>query len=208
MGRPREFDQQKALDAALDLFWEKGYEATSLADLTAAMKLQKASLYNAFGDKKSLFLAALERYQTESIGEIEEELAKGFVLTALRRWLKNVVDFLTSKEGAKGCLCFNAATEMVPHDAEVAAQVQHHIKAMQKVVVQALLRGQASGEINQSLDTQATAWHLINGLAGLQVIAKCKPTRKTLTGIAAALLVPVTSNSSTSAEFSDGNLYR
>lgn len=93
MGRLREFDEEKALDAAMQLFWEKGYAATSLSDLTAKMEIQKPSLYSAFGDKEGLFEAALRRYTNLHAARIRTKLQSGkSVKEAIRTLFENIVE--------------------------------------------------------------------------------------------------------------------
>src|SRR5690606_26441621 len=92
MGRPREFDPDAALDAAMAAFWDRGYEATSMADLMAVMGLQKGSIYKAFGDKRQLYLAALRRYLERASQQIADRLrASPTALGALEEWLASSV---------------------------------------------------------------------------------------------------------------------
>src|SRR4051812_18827446 len=113
MARPTEFDRDEAVRRALDLFWAKGYAATSLDDLTAAMGIGRGSLYNAFGDKHALFLEALDRYRADRLGQLRRVLeaapsARAGVAAALR----GTVGALWSEAPRRGCLLANSAAEL------------------------------------------------------------------------------------------------
>lgn len=113
MARLREFDKEKALDAAMQLFWEKGYAATSLSDLTAKMEIQRPSLYAAFGDKEGLFEAALRRYTNLHAASIRTKLQKEqSVKEAIRIFFENMVEEEYKKESNKGCFCINTMVEI------------------------------------------------------------------------------------------------
>jgi len=124
MARPREFDEAVALDAAMDCFWREGYEATSVRDLAARMGITGTSLYNAFGDKRSLFRQALQRYAERStrerIARLESTLPPK---QAIRAFLGEIVERSLDDRDRRGCLLVNSALEIAPHDPEVAAEV-------------------------------------------------------------------------------------
>ena len=109
MGRPRAFDRDKALDQALHLFWEKGYEGTSIADLTGAMGINPPSLYAAFGNKEALFRAALDRYENFRDQIMEEAFAAPTAREAMTRLLEGTADRLSDKDKPKGCLMVQGA---------------------------------------------------------------------------------------------------
>ena len=117
VGRPREFDEEQALEAAMDVFWEKGFEATSMADLCAATGLHKGSLYQAFGDKHALFMQALKAYADR---EFHETAAVAFAHDSPLASIRAVVGTVCKEalEG-KGCLMINSLVELAPHDPEV-----------------------------------------------------------------------------------------
>ena len=123
VGRPREFDEEQVLAAAMEAFWRKGYEATSLVDLTAATGLNKASLYRVFGDKHQLFKSALQHYAQTEFQKVAAVVRSDVSpLTNLRA----VVDKITSDAGSeKGCMMINSLVELAPHDAEVNAMLGH-----------------------------------------------------------------------------------
>src|SRR3984957_16068770 len=109
MGRPREFDTDAALEKAMRLFWAKGYEGTSIADLTETLGISKPSLYAAFGDKQSLFRAALERYAAGPASYVAEALGKPTAREVAGHLLRGAADLDTDSTNPGGCLTVNGA---------------------------------------------------------------------------------------------------
>ena len=123
MGRPREFDEPAALDAAMDCFWRQGYEATSVRDLAAQMGISGTSLYNAFGDKRSLFRDVLNRYAERSTRERIARLEAALPpKEAIRAFLGEIVERALDAD-RRGCLLVNTTLEIARHDPEVGAVV-------------------------------------------------------------------------------------
>src|SRR5271156_6150122 len=120
MARPREFNEEIALGAAIECFWRHGYEATSVRDLAAAMGISGPSLYNTFGDKRALFAKALESYLDQSaramIKRVEESLPPK---KAVRRFLDEIIESSVSDRERRGCFLINSALEVAPHDSEL-----------------------------------------------------------------------------------------
>lgn len=115
MVRQREFDEEKALDEALLLFWEKGYRATTLSDLTAKMGIQRPSLYSAFGDKEELFEAALRKYTTQHAAHIRTKLQNNLsVKEAFHTLFAELVEEEYGHGPSKGCFCINTIVELAP----------------------------------------------------------------------------------------------
>src|SRR5574338_661411 len=111
MARPREFDVDDALDRATQLFWARGYEATSVQDLVDALGVNRASLYATFGDKAQLFEAVLERYGEQVNGALVKALAPPTAgVEAVRAWFKVLIEMATQPRGARGCLFLNTVT--------------------------------------------------------------------------------------------------
>ena len=133
-GRPRSFDEAAALDAAMQVFWQKGFEATSLDDLTKAMGLSRSSFYAAFGNKQTLFLRAVEHYSRRGLESLKDiaETSDGDVVDAMLQALANPAG------GARGCLLINCITELAPHDDQVAAIGRKHLEAIEDMFAQAL----------------------------------------------------------------------
>lgn len=128
-GRPRSFDEAAALDAAMLVFWQKGFEATSLDDLTKAMGLSRSSFYAAFGSKQTLFLRAVEHYSRRGLQSLKEvaETAEGDAVEAMLQALAN------PEGGSRGCLLINCITELAPHDDQVAEIGRRHLEAIEDI---------------------------------------------------------------------------
>ena len=134
VGRPREFDPEFVLDAAMRAFWAKGYEATSMSDLMAVTGLHKGSLYQAFGDKHSLFVQSLTRYLQDMASQVQKIIVVAETpLDALRSVLHRMIDIVDTHDGCPmGCMAINSLIELAPHDPEVQKILHDHISAMEK----------------------------------------------------------------------------
>lgn len=184
MARPKEFDEEQALAAALEVFWEKGYEAASVQDLTERMGIQKASLYNTFGDKHALFVRALSAYSAETLEWYRQQLERpGSLRSLLVAMFREMTDGCEEDDDCRGCLCVNAAVELAPHDPAIAALLEQHNQAQEELFRRALERAQRAGEIPADLDTVATARYLLNVIAGLGVARKGGPSMERLNDI-------------------------
>ena len=141
MARPREFDIEEALDSAMQVFWAKGYEATSLPDLLAAMGIARGSLYKAFTDKRSIYLAALDRYDRTAVAEAAamlQERGRGDGADRIRRLLKSAADAVALRNDRRGCLLCNAAVDQAPADPEAAVKVLAMMKRLERAIEAAL----------------------------------------------------------------------
>ncbi|MTI42797.1 TetR/AcrR family transcriptional regulator [Roseibium hamelinense] len=133
-GRPRGFDEAKALEAALQVFWKQGYEATSLDDLTSAMGISRSSFYGAFGSKQSVLTAALKTYSDANLARLREIAIKGGTDP-----VGAMLVALTGLEaGQKGCLLVNCITELAPHQEEVAALGRRHLEQIERILAEAV----------------------------------------------------------------------
>ncbi len=170
VGRPREFDEEQALEAAMDVFWEKGFEATSMADLCAATGLHKGSLYQAFGDKHALFMRALKAYADR---EFHETAAVAFAHESPLASIRAVVGAVCKEalEG-KGCLMINSLVELAPHDPEVHKAVGAEGERRLRVLTDLLEKARQAGEIRSELDASMLARQLMIAFAGSAAMAK------------------------------------
>ncbi|MCP5368716.1 MAG: TetR/AcrR family transcriptional regulator [Hyphomicrobiales bacterium] len=176
MGRPREFDADSALRNAMQVFWAKGYEATSLCDLTGAMGLSRSSLYETFGGKQDLFLAALDQYGRDNLDRLAALLAAGgSPRAAIARAFDAVIERLLAEPRPCGCMIGNSAVELAPHDARVRDRLAAALAGIEGLYRDAIRRGQAAGEISTRHDAQALARYLVGSLNGLQVLGKVNP---------------------------------
>jgi TetR/AcrR family transcriptional repressor of nem operon len=179
MARTREFDEEKVLDAAMQLFWEKGYEATSLSDLTLRMGIQRPSIYSTFGDKRELFETSLRKYTMARAAEMRTRLAGiSSVKEAFRTFFAEIVDEEYNAERlSRGCFCINTMVELAPHDEKFEILTREHQMYLSVIFQENIERGMRSGELNPSLDAKAVAQALIVSLIGLTVFMKSRPNR-------------------------------
>jgi TetR/AcrR family transcriptional regulator, transcriptional repressor for nem operon len=133
-GRPRAFDEAEVMGAALQVFWQQGYEATSLDDLTAAMGLSRSSFYSVFGSKQGVFIAALKSY-SEAALEALEDLSEGPADEAVMSMMSALAD---PKGGPRGCMLVNCITELAPHQEEVAAIGRRHLERIEELFAKAI----------------------------------------------------------------------
>jgi len=162
VARTKEFDPDAALQSALELFWRRGYEATSMADLVEELGIGRASIYATFGNKHELYLKALERYA-------EPGPALPAVRTVVRRFGGEAA---TEEARLNGCFITNTASELGPHDESAARCVERSWEYIETLLHSALVRAQAQGELPQDRDPLALARMLLTLMQGLRVIGK------------------------------------
>ena len=185
MGRPREFDTREALDQAMQVFWARGYEATSLTDLTKAMGISRSSFYETFGGKRELYLSALGHYDETRVSRVVRRLeGEGTVKERIASVLNDVIDTTVEEGRRSGCFLCNAAVEVAPHDAGLAARVADGLNRMEAAYHRALLEARKRGEIANGRDPRALARFLVSSVNGLQVTAKVQPDRERLEEVA------------------------
>jgi TetR/AcrR family transcriptional repressor of nem operon len=191
-GRPREFREDDVLEAAMRLFWDRGYHATSVADLTAVTGLHKGSLYGAFGDKHALFVAALRRYGAQNLARMDAELADPSPLAGLRRYLRQQAEQAAGTASARGCLMANSALELLPGDTEVAAVVAAHHRAVTDRLAGALDRARAAGELPAARTGPAQARFLFTVVEGLWELGRTTTDPEPLRDVVESALRAVT----------------
>ena len=174
---------------AMHVFWTRGYHATSLTDLLDGTGLSKGSLYKAFGDKKSLFLKALDHYAEEGLEELAEALAApGSVKAAIRAALTIYVPLSAGNTGRRGCMVMATAAEMLPHDPEIGARVQDTFRRIQALLAGAVGRGQATGEITIDQDKRDVARFLTCQIEGMRLLGKVGSTRQEMAAVVEAAM--------------------
>ncbi|MDX2139202.1 MAG: TetR/AcrR family transcriptional regulator [Chloroflexota bacterium] len=184
MARPIEFDRTKALDAAMQVFWCQGYTATSTQDLMQAMGIKPGSLYNAFRDKHTLYLEALERYQ-ETVGScVFEPLMKPNAGSeAIKQVFADLVNQEVSDPQHRGCFMLNATLELASHDNAVRELAEQAQKRGQNAFYAALLNAQSIGAIDQHHDLEQVAAYLVSLIYGVRSAAKARPEHTYLSQI-------------------------
>ncbi|MFE4571807.1 TetR/AcrR family transcriptional regulator [Paenibacillus chitinolyticus] len=178
MGRIREFDEDQVLDAAMQLFWEKGYEATSLSDLTSRMGIQRPSIYSAFGGKKELFEAALRKYTMTRASLIRTKLQSNpSVKEGFRTFFEDVIVEEYAENPRKGCFCINTMVELAPHDEKFEILTREHQMYLAVIFEETIERGIQSGELEIGVNAKALSQALLLSLIGLTVLIKSRPER-------------------------------
>jgi TetR/AcrR family transcriptional repressor of nem operon len=184
MARPREFDEAAVLDAAIEKFWQRGYEATSVRDLADEMNIAGASLYNAFGDKRSLYVRALNRYldQTfrERINRIEPKLPPREAIVA---FLKEIVKQSLTDKRRRGCMLVNSAIESAPRDAEFFDIVAGFLDEVERFFLRCVRNGQKDRTITKAHSAEDLSKSLLGILLGIRVLARVRPERNLLEGL-------------------------
>ncbi|HEY9215485.1 MAG TPA: TetR/AcrR family transcriptional regulator [Ancylobacter sp.] len=188
MARPREFDEEAVLNAAVECFWSRGYEATSVRDLIEKTGLTGASLYNAFGDKRAFYQRALDHYVEISILDRIRRCEAMAPREAIAAFFAEILKRSLDDGQHRGCMLVNAALDVVPHDPgfqDIVAGVLTRIEAFFLGRVRA---GQADGTITLALPAEDLARHLLGVLMGLRVLARVRPERALLEGVVSPAL--------------------
>ena len=172
-GRQREFDLDEALDKAIRVFREQGYNATSIGDLTEAMGLASGSIYKAFKDKRAVFLAALDRYmllRNEQIASVAR--AARTARERLRAVLGFYVESAKGVEGRRGCMVVGSAVELAIADREVAARITAALSRNEALLADLIRQGQADRSISGKIDPDETARVMVCLTQGLRVVGR------------------------------------
>jgi AcrR family transcriptional regulator len=173
MARPVEFNRDEVLDRAMDIFWEKGYEATSLQDLIDSMDLSKSSFYNTFESKHNLFTETLRRYNdcmTRPLAEALNNSVSGidFIVSVFNE----VIDQANTPIGMKGCFLMNTAAEFARNDPAIGDILESGFNKIEVIFLRAIEKAQSLGEIPNDKDASALANFLVCNMSGLKTMAK------------------------------------
>jgi TetR/AcrR family transcriptional regulator, transcriptional repressor for nem operon len=179
MARPKEFDPDKALADALLLFWEKGYEATSVDDLVTRLNLNRSSLYHTFGDKHALFLETLRAYHQRVLRNVGQALAGLPVTEAFRLLCDSIID-AQPPTNRWGCLMVNSITELLPGDSAVATIADAYTADVRRRIRAAIERDQTAGVLITRFAADDLAYYLFNTMQGLKVMSKTGISRSDL----------------------------
>lgn len=172
MARPREFDEERVLDAVMETFWRNGYEGTSAQDLVDATGLGRGSLYAAYANKDGLFEQALRRYHKRAQAQVDKLGQEGSPIGRLRALMIDIVEADLNARQKRGCLATNSAVEMAGRDPGVAELVRRNFDILTRGIEQTIRRGQTAGEIRPEADAGILALFLFNAVQGLRVLAK------------------------------------
>lgn len=173
MARTKDFDENEVLAKAIQLFWYKGYNGTSMQDLVDGLGISRSSLYDTYTDKHTLFVKALESYQTSGAARIREIIENA---ASAKETVKKLLEFATIEllddKQQKGCFMVNAEVEVAPHDAEVSKLVCQNDQQMEQTFYEVIKKGQANGEIKNLQDARSLARFIFNSVKGMRVTAK------------------------------------
>lgn len=173
MARTKDFDENEVLAKAIQVFWHKGYNGTSMQDLVDGLGISRSSLYDTFTDKHTLFLRALDSYQCKGAAQIQEIVnSAGSAKATVKRLLEFTVEELLGDRQQKGCFMVNAEVEVAPHDEEVSSLVCKNDEQMEAAFYEVIQKGKDSGEIKGTKDVRALARFIFNSVKGMQVTAK------------------------------------
>jgi TetR/AcrR family transcriptional repressor of nem operon len=196
LARPRTFHDGTVLDAAVECFWRRGLEATSVRELGAVMRLNAPSLYNAFGDKRALFLAALERYAATTLRPRLDRLAAN---PSPRASILDFFDEIISRSVAdperRGCFVINTALDAAPHDAGIAKAINAYFSEIEAFFRDRLIAARETCEVASAIEPPEVARLLLGLLIAIRVLARTGATRATLESMARpalAMLEPPT----------------
>ena len=173
MARQKEFEKEEVLEKAMDAFWRFGFEKTSMQSLVKNMGINRSSLYETFGDKRSLFEAAITHYEkTRMQGMVDCLLEIGASKPAIAKVFDSLIDQSISDEDRRGCFLTNTAIELSPHDPSVAKKIATDMKIVEKAFYRVLVNAQAKGEIALEKDLNQIAQYLTSSFQGIRVMAK------------------------------------
>jgi len=184
MAGKKAFLPDQALGKAMDLFWKQGYEASSIEDIVQCTGLGRGSLYDTFGDKHALYLAALKRYLTKYEEEVAVRLPQsGSLSEILESFFQVCIDVLLNDPARRGCFLVNASIEMAPHDPEVNQIVQSALQGIEEGFYRILIKAQVNGELAWTCDPHQFAHFLLGTLISIRVLARAHQDRRVLEDI-------------------------
>ncbi|MFM0056319.1 TetR/AcrR family transcriptional regulator [Paraburkholderia phytofirmans] len=190
MARPRQFDEHEVLEAASAAFWTKGYEATSTRDLVKSTGLTQPSLYNAFGDKRTLYLRALEHYLEHTLRErirrLERTVSPALGITM---FFHEVIERTLADPAQRGCMLVNSALETTSEDETFREIVATEFAEMRAFFYRRMIAASESGEITPVVSADDAATHLLATLIGVRVLARVNPQQTLLVGAIAPVLL-------------------
>jgi len=183
MARTKAFSENDALEKALELFWQHGYQGVGLTELLKAMGIARQSLYDTFGNKRNLFIRTIEHYRDTRLAQALALLERDGSPTGN---VKDVVRFferLALDKRARGCFVANSLVELGPHDAEIRELLARTLALLENAVVHALRRAQRVGELDRKRSPRAIARALTNAMVGMAVTGKLSQSRATVADI-------------------------
>ena len=189
MARPKTFEREEILEKAMNLFWKQGYYATSMDDLVKYVGINRASIYNSFGNKKAIFNQAFAYYKRinhqrlRDLFESQSSIKEGF-----RQLFAQAITTCQQDPENKGCFVVNNVTELANKDPEMFSLLAQNKKEMEELFATYLREGQKTGEIAEVHKVEHLASFLFTVYSGLKVMEKLQPTRDNLEGMVSTAL--------------------
>ena len=181
MARTRQFDERQALQAAMLVFWEKGYDGTSINDLEQAMGLNRTSIYNAFGNKGALFERVMTCYKESVMADLFARLDSAQnIREGIKRMLNGALDIHFDEDNPGGCLVVLSVMESGQHDAQSIASMQQTMQELKSALQSRISKAKKSGELSGDLDAGATATTIATTMAGMMVMGKANMSKAAL----------------------------
>ncbi len=185
MARTKEFDKEQVLKKAMDLFWAKGYNATSMQDLVDGLGISRSSMYDTFGDKEALFCAALSSYKTHQSASICDAFTNiPSPLQAIKAIFGGILTGIVNDD-AKGCFLVNAATELSTNNEKVKGLICQNTDEVVNTLTIGITKGQKLGEIKKNIEATQLAHYIYNTMTGIQVSLRAGTDKKNLTDVVA-----------------------
>lgn len=176
--RTKEFEPEEIADAAMKVFWRRGYAATSIQDLVEGTGLSRSSLYSTFENKQGLYQQALRRYQAVTTANVELLSSPGSPRELIRQLLLRIAEDELGDPQRRGCFVANATLELAGQDQAVAELVTHNFQRLQRALEKLIQRGQQSGEVAANKSPRALARFFVSTMQGLRVLSKGSPSRQ------------------------------
>lgn len=181
MPRTKQFDKEEVLDKAVHLFWEKGYNATSMEDLVNTLGINRASMYATFGSKHGLFSQAIQKYKDAHAKKVADFLYYQLnVRQGLYTLFENLVNSALSDETRRGCMIVNTTTELANCDSELCKKLQDNKEAFETIFYNYLKYGVDQGQISSYKDIKSIAFYLYVMQSGIQVVSKIEVSKEEL----------------------------
>lgn len=181
MARTKQFDETQALVSAMRVFWEKGYEGTSIHDLEQAMGLNRTSIYNTFGNKRAIFNRVMSCYKESVMASLFAALDNApDIREGVRRLLNAALDIHFDKDNPGGCLVVLSVLESGQHDAESQLAMQQTLQDLKTALQARLSKAKKAGELAKDLDVGSTATTISTTMTGMMVMGKANFTRASL----------------------------
>lgn len=183
MSRPREFDADAVLRQCMDVFWAKGFHATSYEDLTRTTQVKKQSLYGAFKNKRELFLKSLALYREENLSILEAKAAGELLPLRRLEAICEAVLYADEEARQRGCLMINTALEFAGEDADINREIAKMAEHTQSLIEEAIREGQAQGTITSRLGSRELSLYLGNAINGAKMMEKSGTSREEIAAV-------------------------